>query len=60
MVAGSDTATMIRRREWLVWLVELAGLSAVVAGVVFIWWPAALIIGGGAVIFLAQGLWRSE
>ena len=51
---------MIRPREWMVWVLELIGLGVLMAGVVFIWWPAALILGGAAVVFLAQGLWRGE
>lgn len=49
---------MTPRREWGVWLLELAGLSALMVGIVFVWWPAALIVGGVVVVFLAQGMWR--
>ena len=39
---------------------ELAGVTGIVAGVAFLWWPAALLVGGALAIFLAQGLWKES
>ena len=40
-------------------LLETFGIAALTVGVAFIYWPAALIVGGVAVVFLAQGMNRS-
>lgn len=37
---------MIRRAQLASTLLELIGMAAVVAGAAFIFWPAALILGG--------------
>lgn len=39
-------------------LIEIAGVVAVTVGVGFIWWPAALIVGGIAAVLIAQGMDR--
>ena len=35
---------------------ELAGLAAIVIGVAFIYWPAALIVGGVGLILISRGV----
>lgn len=37
---------MIRRAQIVSTVLELIGMTAVVAGSAFIFWPAALIVGG--------------
>lgn len=43
-------------REVFTTALELVGLAAIVAGVGFIFWPAALIAGGVGAIFISRGL----
>jgi len=38
--------------------IEIAGVVAITVGIGFIWWPAALIVGGFAAVLLAQGMER--
>jgi len=50
---------MIRRlKEEPVIILEILSACAITAGVGFIWWPAALIIGGIIFYILAQGMTR--
>lgn len=37
-------------------LIELAGFAAVVAGVALVYVPAALIVAGLCIVFIAQGV----
>jgi hypothetical protein len=37
---------------------ELAGIGLVVAGVAFMFWPAAFVVGGVGLIFVSRGLSR--
>ena len=37
---------MVRRAQIVSTIIELFGMAAVVAGTAFIYWPAALIVGG--------------
>lgn len=41
-------------RGWFTTLLEVLGLAAIVAGVAFIFWPAALIVGGAAAIWVSR------
>lgn len=37
---------------------EVTGVVVLTVGVAVIWWPAGLIVGGLAAVFLAQGVNR--
>lgn len=37
-------------------VLEIVGLAAIVAGVFFIFWPAALIVGGAALVFISRAV----
>ncbi len=37
-------------------VLELAGLSLIVAGVAFIYWPAALVVAGVGLILISRGV----
>ncbi len=39
-------------------LLEILGLIAITVGVVFIFWPAALIVGGVAALWLSREIER--
>ena len=45
-------------RDVLTTVLELGGLAAIVAGVAFIFWPAAFVVGGAGLIFVSRGLSR--
>jgi len=46
-------------RTWIIAAVELAGLACVVYGISLVHAPSAAIVGGVALVALAQG-WRSR
>ena len=35
---------------------ELAGVGLIVAGVAFIFWPAAFVVGGAGLILISRGV----
>lgn len=37
-------------------VLELAGLALIVAGVAFIYWPAALVVAGVGLILISRGV----
>lgn len=43
---------------WFTTLLELLGLVSIVAGVAFIFWPAALIVAGIGALWLAREIER--
>jgi len=45
-------------RDAMTTVLELAGLGLVVAGVAFMFWPAAFVVGGVGLIFVSRGLSR--
>ena len=45
---------------WLTTLLEVLSLGAIVAGVAFIFWPAALIVAGVGGLWLARELERGR
>lgn len=46
-------------RDVLTTILELLGLASVVAGVAFIFWPAALIVAGAALIWISREVSRT-
>jgi len=44
--------------SFLTTLLELLGLAAIVAGVAFIFWPAALVVAGVAMIWVSRQVTR--
>jgi len=45
-------------RDVVTTTLELAGIAAIVAGVAFMFWPAAFVVGGAGLIFVSRGLSR--
>lgn len=45
-------------REVITTVLELVGIGLIVAGVSFIFWPAAFIVAGAGAIFVSRGLSR--
>lgn len=45
-------------REVFTTVLELAGIGLVVAGVAFIFWPAALIVAGVGLVLVSRGISR--
>jgi hypothetical protein len=39
-------------------VLELVGIAAIVAGVAFIFWPAAFIVAGVGILLVSRGLSR--
>ncbi|CAB5217783.1 hypothetical protein UFOVP209_16 [uncultured Caudovirales phage] len=47
---------MLRRAQVLSTLIELAGIAAITVGTAFIFWPAALIVSGIALVAIGYSL----
>lgn len=45
-------------REVITTLLEVAGIGLVVAGVAFVFWPAALVVAGVGLIVVSRGVSR--
>ena len=45
-------------KDVLTTVLELAGIGLVVAGVAFIFWPAAFVAAGVGLLFVSRGLSR--
>jgi hypothetical protein len=45
---------------WVTTLLEVFSIGAIVAGVAFIFWPAAFIVAGVGGLWLARGLERGS
>jgi hypothetical protein len=43
-------------REVVTTVLELAGIGLIVAGVAFIFWPAAFIAGGFGLVLVSRGI----
>ena len=52
---SSQNAPEPRARRIMVIMIEMAGLTAVTAGVALVYIPAALVVGGLGLVLWAQG-----